>query len=129
MRKSLVIGMGMLAFGVLWSACDKGGGPVSISGIEPREGAVQGDQPVKISGHNFRNDIGYTVYFGNKRAGAVTILDPETIVVATPRAESEGEVDVMIAADDGPAFRIKQGYRFLRPANAAEPSKATKQQF
>lgn len=85
---------------------------MDISDVQPRAGATQGDQPVKISGQNFRTDIGYTVYFGNKKSQSVTILDPETILVTSPQREEPGEVDITIRADNGPAFRIAKAYKY-----------------
>jgi hypothetical protein len=85
---------------------------MAIADVQPRTGATQGDQPVKIAGANFRTDIGYTVYFGNKRATSVTILDPETLLVTTPQREEPGDVDVTIRADNGPAFKIANAYRY-----------------
>lgn len=92
--------------------CGDGGGEMGITDIQPRAGATQGQQPVKILGRNFRTDIGYTVYFGNKKATSVTILDPETILVTTPQRDEPGPVDVTIRADNGPAFRIASAYRY-----------------
>jgi len=94
------------------AGCDEGGGEIAITGINPRVGPLQGDLPVKITGRNFRTDIGYAVYFGNNRATSVTILDPETLLVTTPETPEPGDVDITIRADDGPAFRVPAGFRF-----------------
>ena len=88
------------------------GGELEVLNIDPRAGATAGEQAVKITGNNFRRDIGYTVYFGNKRAERATILDENTLVVATPQADDPGSVDVIVAADTGPAFRIVEGFRY-----------------
>lgn len=93
------------------TGCETAGGDLSVHNLEPRAGATQGEQPVRITGANFRQDIGYTVYFGAKRAGQVTIMDDATLVVATP-AHDPGSVDVVVAADDGPAFRIVNGFTY-----------------
>jgi hypothetical protein len=91
---------------------DSKGGDVEILDIDPKVGATIGDQYVKILGKNFRQDIGYTVYFGTKKSGQVTIVDPETLLATTPTGLKVGQVDVMIRADDGNAFRIPQGFKF-----------------
>ena len=92
--------------------CDAAaGGELAVTNLEPRAGATQGEQPVRITGTNFRQDIGYTVYFGAKRAGQVTIMDDATLLVATPPHDS-GAVDVVVAADDGPAFRLVNAFTF-----------------
>ena len=106
--------IGTITAGVLLalaSACDSGGDMVILD-VNPRVGATQGDQPVRILGKNFRQDIGYTIYFGTKKTNTVTIRDPETIEVLTPQGMPEGKVDIMIRADDGNAFRIADAYQF-----------------
>ncbi|HJL18348.1 MAG TPA: IPT/TIG domain-containing protein [Sandaracinaceae bacterium LLY-WYZ-13_1] len=88
------------------------GGELEITNIDPRAGATAGEQTVKITGNNFRRDISYTVYFGNKRAERATILDDHTLVVSTPGSDDPRAVDVIVAADNGPAYRIVEGYRY-----------------
>jgi hypothetical protein len=85
---------------------------MAILDIDPKVGHTQGDQYVKIVGRNFRQDIGYTVYFGSKKSAQVTIVDPETLLATTPSGTKPGQVDVLIRADDGNAFRIPQGFKF-----------------
>lgn len=89
-----------------------GGGEMAILDVDPKVGHTQGDQYVKIVGQNFRQDIGYTVYFGTKKSVQVTIVDPETLLAVTPTGEKPGSVDILIRADDGNAFRIPQGFKF-----------------
>lgn len=101
-----------LAGASLGMGCESGdGGELTVLNLEPRAGASQGEQPVRIAGANFRQDIGYTVYFGAKRATQVTIMDDTTLLVATP-SHDPGAVDVVVAADDGPAFRIVSGFTY-----------------
>jgi IPT/TIG domain-containing protein len=90
----------------------KSGGEVAILDIDPKVGHTQGDQYVKIVGKNFRQDIGYTVYFGTKKSSQVTIVDPETLLATTPAGSKVGTVDVTIRADDGNAFRIPGVFKF-----------------
>lgn len=101
----VVVAMGMVA-------CGSEGGELQILNIDPRAGATAGEQPVKISGNNFRPDISYTVYFGTKASQRSTLLDDHTLLVATPTADESGTVDVIVAADNGPAFRIREGFRY-----------------
>jgi hypothetical protein len=93
-------------------ACGSEGGDLEVTNIDPRAGATAGEQPVRIVGNNFRRDISYTVYFGNKRSERSTILDDHTLLVTTPGRDEAGPVDVIVAADNGPAFRIAQGFRY-----------------
>jgi hypothetical protein len=91
--------------------CD-GEGETAITDIDPQAGATQGNQSVRIHGKNFRTDIGYTVYFGNARAKQVTILDESTLLVSSPESREPGTVDVVITADDGPAWKVREGFRY-----------------
>ena len=87
------------------SGCESTG-EVQILDVTPRVGHTQGDQSVRILGKNFRQDIGYTVYFGKHKTSAVTIRDPEMLEVLTPSGVDPGQVDIMIRTDDGAAFKI-----------------------
>ena len=93
------------------SACESGG-EMSVLNVDPQVGHTLGDQPVRIIGANFRQDIGYTVYFGANKAQSVTILNPETLLVTTPTRSEEGKVDITLRGDDGTAFRIVDGFEF-----------------
>ena len=99
-----------VAFGT--AACGDEGGELEILRVDPQSGAIQGQQRVKIQGRNFRSDIGYTVYFGAQRATKVSLLDPHTLQVETPSVSEPTAVDIFVRADDGPAFRIPEGYRY-----------------
>jgi IPT/TIG domain len=105
-------GWGLLALLGPLAGCKAGAGDVAILDIDPKVGHTQGDQYVKIVGKNFRSDIGYTVYFGTKKSAQVTMVDPETLLATTPAGAKVGQVDVLIRADDGNAFRIPQGFKF-----------------
>ncbi len=95
------------------SACGgEEGGELEILNIDPRAGAMSGEQPVRIIGNNFRRDIGYTVYFGTRASVRSTILDDHTLLVATPNSDDPELVDVIVAADDGPAYRITGAYQY-----------------
>jgi hypothetical protein len=113
MMRALGVTLGLSVGAAGLSACgSESGGELVVTNIDPRAGATAGDQPVRIIGSNFRQDIGYTVYFGAKRSERATILDEHTLVVATPHMDTPGPVDVIVAADNGPAFKIVQGFRF-----------------
>ena len=60
-----------------------------ILDVNPRVGATQGEQPVQILGQNFRQDIGYTVYFGTKKAGQVWTDEEKAAGAAVKPAASE----------------------------------------
>ena len=112
-RKTMYAGWAIFIAAVIapLAGCNKVG-EVTILDVDPKVGATQGDQYVKILGKNFRQDIGYTVYFGTKKSAQVTIVDPETLLATTPTGAKAGSVDVLIRGDDGNAFRIPQGFKF-----------------
>ena len=97
-----------------------------ILDIEPKKGHTQGEQPVHIIGKNFRQDIGYTIYFGNKQSPSLTLRSPEMIEVTTPTGMEPGPVDIMIRADDGNAFKIVQSFTFEHAAAVGKPGEAEK---
>lgn len=102
----------VLALLFVLGACGSEGGDLEVTNLEPRTGATTGDVAVRILGNNFRRDISYTVYFGNRRAERSTIMDDHTLLVAAPQVEEPGAVDVIVAADNGPAFRIQRGFMY-----------------
>lgn len=118
--------MMVLAAALSLAAC-KESDEMAILDVQPRNGPTQGEQPVRIIGKNFRQDIGYTVYFGNKKAQELTLQDPETIVVTTPPAMPAGPVDIMIRADNGNAFKITQAFRFEQGQKGTLPAGAAKE--
>lgn len=109
--RTVLIGLLSIAASGSIAACESGG-EMAILDVNPRVGHTQGEQPVRILGKNFRQDIGYTIYFGTKKTSSVTIRDPETMEVVTPSGMPKGPVDIMIRADDGNAFRIVQAFTF-----------------
>lgn len=114
-RLSRVLVASSLSIGLLGlGGCGEAGeptGPMAVWDVQPRAGATAGEQPIRITGANFRQDIGYAVYFGSLRATAVTILDTSTLLVVTPQHEA-GPVDVVVASEAGPAFRVQQAFTF-----------------
>lgn len=103
---------GFLATTLTSAGCGSGGTETAILNVDPRAGATLGDQPIKILGQNFRSDIGYTVYFGSKRAENVTLVDPQTLLAVSPQVDDPGPVDITIRADNGPAWRISKAFRY-----------------
>jgi hypothetical protein len=84
---------------------------IDVASLEPEHGGVQGDQPVTIHG-DFRTDIGYTVYFGTSRSDHVSVRSDSELVALAPHVERPGKVDVIVIADTGPGFRIKQAFLY-----------------
>jgi hypothetical protein len=119
-----------LAAGILAAAASIGGceqsGEMAILDVQPRFGSTNGEQPVRIIGKNFRQDIGYTIYFGNKKSEQLALRDPETIEVMTPTGMAAGPVDIMIRADNGNAFKVVQAYEFRETQQPGAVSKEDK---
>ena len=102
----------LLVVSTVFIGCGETKGETSIRDIDPKVGHTQGEQPVKIIGSNFRQDIGYSVYFGTRKAGNVTILGPETLLVTTPNRVEIGTVDVLIQTDTGVTYKLPKGFEF-----------------
>jgi len=92
--------------------CEETKGDTKVRDIDPKVGHTQGEQPVRIIGDNFRQDIGYAVYFGTRKAGSVTILGPNTLLVTTPNRVEVGKVDVLVQTDTGITFKLPQAFEF-----------------
>jgi hypothetical protein len=118
-----ILGAGLLSALTAASGCKSS--EMAILDVNPRTGHTQGDQPVHIVGKNFRQDIGYTIYFGTKKTSSVTIRNPETIEVLTPPGVAPGKVDIMIRTDDGNAFRLPGAFSFLETGGKVGEGGAT----
>lgn len=118
---------GAALIAVLGLGCSAGGEP-GITNVEPRQSPASGEQPVRIHGHDFRTDIGYTVYFGSERSEEVFIEGPESIVAVAPRADKAGPVDIYVMSDDGAAWVIKKAFEYKEAAGGqpADPTKRSK---
>ncbi len=117
---SLLLASGIAVCSLALGACEEEGGPMAVYDIQPRVGGTAGEQPIRIAGANFRQDVGYAVYFGSFRATAVTILDTSTLLVVTPQHEP-GPVDVVVASEAGPAFRVQQAFTFNAETGRTTP--------
>lgn len=101
----------LLLLGSSLAACKKDPNDMALKDLQPRSGAVQAEQAITITG-NFRDDIGYTVYFGPNRASRTSVRDPETLVAVCPAGKQPGPVDIIIMADNGLTYRMAQAYTY-----------------
>lgn len=124
-KRVTALAAGILGASLSLAGCEQGT-EMAILDIQPRFGHTAGEQPVRIIGRNFRQDIGYTIYFGNKKSENLALRDPETIEVTTPPAMAAGPVDIMIRADNGNAFKIVQAFTFQEGAKAGDAPKENK---
>jgi hypothetical protein len=107
----------VLCFGVVALAvgCQAGGGPIKVDKIEPPQGTVAGGEEVTIVGDGFQpGKTQAEVRFGRKKSEVVTIAATTKIKVVTPVGD-KGPVDVTVAFDDGRAFKISNGFRYVEP--------------
>lgn len=106
------------------SACDKKGGALSVTRVEPSSGATGGGEQVMIEGSGF--EAGKTqveVRFGNKRCEQVIIASSTQIAVTTPPG-ARGPVDVSLMFDNGSPFKIPGGFSYVAPAAGGDTRKA-----
>ena len=108
----LVLCLGLCAVAV---ACQSSGGQVKVDKVEPPQGTVAGGEEVTIVGDGFQpGKTQAEVRFGRKKAEVVTIAATTKIKAVTPVGD-KGPVDVTVAFDDGRAFKITNGFRYVEP--------------
>lgn len=101
-------------------ACERKGGPVSVTRLEPDNGTTGGGDQISIIGSGF--EPGKTtaeVRFGRKRAEGVVIASNTVINVTTPPSE-RGPTEITVILNDGKAFTIPGGFRFVEPQDASK---------
>lgn len=99
----------------LTAACQQSGGPAKVDKIEPPQGTTAGGEEVTILGEGFQpGKTQAEVRFGRKKSEIVTIASTTKIKVVTPVGD-KGPVDVTVAFDDGRAFKIANGFRYVEP--------------
>ena len=100
------------------TACPQsgGGGNIKVEKVEPPQGTTAGGEEVTIAGDGFSpGKTQAEVRFGHKKSEIVTIASTSKIKVVTPAGE-KGPVDITVSFDDGRAFKIPNGFRFVEPA-------------
>jgi hypothetical protein len=118
-------------FAAVWTAlafaglgCEKKGGPVRVVEVEPNQGTTGGGDHVTIVGSGF--EPGKTqaeVRFGRRKAESVVIASTTQINVTTP-AGDRGPVDVEVMLNDGKAFSIPGGFKYVPPADPGKVREA-----
>ena len=98
------------------AACTPESTEISLSGVDPDFGGLQGGKSVRITGRNLRLDIGYAVYFGPSQSPQVSILNDSTLLAVTPRRMDPATVAVTVRTDDGAVFRIQDGFTYVNQA-------------
>mgnify|MGYP000852623156 CR=1 FL=1 len=80
--------------------------------IEPNTGTFGGGEEVVLEGQNFPRG-GMTVHFGTKEAQPVVMESTSKIRVTTPAGDKNTNADVSIIFDDGRAFVLRKGFRYV----------------
>jgi hypothetical protein len=80
--------------------------------MSPNTGAYTGGEEIEIRGNNFPR-TGVTVRFGTKEANSVAILSDRLIKAVSPPGDKGTAVDVVLIFDDGRAFILKRGFRYV----------------
>jgi hypothetical protein len=98
------------------AACQQGGGSLNVEKVEPPQGTTAGGEEITILGAGFQpGKTQAEVRFGRKKSEVVTIASTGKIRVVTP-AGDKGPVDITVAFDDGRAFKLSNGFRYVEPA-------------
>lgn len=109
----LALCIGVFALG---AACPQSGGAVKVDKVEPPQGTTAGGEEITILGDGYLpGKTQAEVRFGHKKSEVVTISSTNKIRVVTPPGE-KGPVDVTVSFDDGKAFKIDNGFRYVEPA-------------
>ena len=80
--------------------------------VSPGNGTFTGGEEVQLQGNNFPRS-GVTVRFGTKEATGVVVLSDHAIQVTTPAGDRGTAADVTLVFDDGRAFVLKNGFRYV----------------
>lgn len=111
----LALCLGLFA---LNTACPQSGGAMKVDKVEPPQGTTSGGEEITISGDGFLpGKTQAEVRFGHKKSEVVTIASTSKIKAVTPAGE-KGPVDVSVNFDDGKAFKITNGFRYVEPAES-----------
>jgi hypothetical protein len=87
---------------------------LKVGELDPPEGAFTGGEEVVIKGNGFQpGRSGVTVKFGRREATSVVVESADKIKVMTPAGDKSSTVDVSVVFDDGKAFLLKNGFRYV----------------
>jgi hypothetical protein len=116
MTRALGVALCLGVFALNTACPQRGGGAVKVEKVEPPQGTTAGGEEVTIAGDGFSpGKTQAEVRFGHKKSEVVTIASTTKIKAVTPPGE-KGPVDITVSFDDGRAFKIANGFRFVEPA-------------
>jgi hypothetical protein len=103
------ISIALALFGL--AACSN---ELKVSDVDPPQGTFTGGEEVIIKGNGFQPGRGgVTVKFGRHDAQAVAVESSDKIKVQTPAGDKNTVVDISVVFDDGKAFMLKNGFKYL----------------
>jgi hypothetical protein len=98
-----------------------------IRELEPGTGTYLGGEEIVIHGRNFPiGRGGASVTFGRRGATNVELENADTIKVTSPAGDKNTDVDIVVMFDDGRAYLLKNGFRYL---DGSDNSKVMKNFF
>jgi hypothetical protein len=102
----------LVALGMLCAAgCSN---ELKVTEAEPEHGAYTGGEEIIIKGSGFQPGRGgVRVMFGKREAGSVAIESANKIKVQSPAGDKNTTVDISIIFDDGRAFMLKNGFKYI----------------
>jgi hypothetical protein len=108
--RAWVVASQLLLAALLACACNST--ETRFTGIEPNTGTFVGGEEVTLSGQNFPRG-GVLVQFGDKVAQPAVMESDHRIRVTTPAGDKNTNSDVTLVFDDGRAFVLKNGFRYV----------------
>ena len=95
-----------------------------VSEMEPSHGTFAGGEEILIKGNGFNpGHGGVTVKFGKKDATNIVVESDRAIRVTSPGGDRNTQVDITVIFDDGRAYLLRSGFRYL---DATDNSKVMK---
>jgi hypothetical protein len=123
MKRALGIMISLAGFALI-SACTQKGGPLKVDTVEPPQGTTAGGDEISIVGGGFvPGKTQAEVKFGRRKAEHVQIASTTKIRVVTP-PNDKGPVDVQVMFDDGSAFKVANGFRYVEPSDGEAARRA-----
>ena len=95
-----------------------------INELEPPHGTYAGGEEIVIRGNGFNpGHGGVAVKFGKKDATNIVVESDKSIRVTSPAGDRNTQVDITVIFDDGRAYLLRNGFRYL---DAADQGKVMK---
>lgn len=98
---------------------------LKVTEAEPAHGTFTGGEEIVIKGNGFQPGRGgVSVKFGRREAGSVAVESASRIKVLSPAGDKNTTVDISVVFDDGRAFLLKNGFRYIDAQQRATMDKA-----